>query len=34
VRPDAYRAAVLANATPQAIASAVRTALAANERNP
>ncbi|EJL79377.1 2-polyprenyl-6-methoxyphenol hydroxylase-like oxidoreductase [Variovorax sp. CF313] len=34
VRPDAYRAAVLANATPQAVASAVRTALAANERNP
>ncbi|MDM0009037.1 FAD-dependent monooxygenase [Variovorax sp. J22G73] len=28
VRPDAYRAAVLQHATPQAIASAVRTALA------
>jgi 3-(3-hydroxy-phenyl)propionate hydroxylase len=28
VRPDAYRAAVLANATPQSIASALRTALA------
>lgn len=34
VRPDAYRAAVLPNATPEAIASAVRTALAANDRNP
>jgi len=28
VRPDAYRARVLAQATPEAIADAVRTALA------
>jgi len=34
VRPDAYRAALLSNATPQAIASAARTALAHDDKTP
>lgn len=34
VRPDAYRAALLANPTPQAIASAARTALAHHDTAP
>ncbi|KAB7549724.1 FAD-binding monooxygenase, partial [Verminephrobacter sp. Larva24] len=34
VRPDAYRAAVLANATPAAIATTLRTALAREGERP